>query len=147
VLSAIDLTAHPAIPAPRSSEGNAASAEVTGARFATQMQTARQTLSQATMVAVLAEIEEQGKRLRRSPVAGEVARYRELVGKFLKEASDQFAGMEQHTDRRNRIYTLVREVDQQLADLTQMVLSGQSKPLELLAKLEAIRGMLVDLLV
>jgi uncharacterized protein YaaR (DUF327 family) len=55
--------------------------------------------------------------------------------------------MEQHTDRRNRVYTLVREVDQQLAELTQMVLSGQSKPLDLLAKLEAIRGMLVDLLV
>lgn len=147
MLSAVDLTAHPALPTLRPNEGGAASADVAGVRFASQMQTARHSLSQATMVAVLAEIEEQGKRLRRHPVAGEVARYRELVGKFLKEASDQFAGMEQHTDRRNRVYTLVREVDQQLAELTQLALNGQSKPLELLAKLEAIRGMLVDLLI
>ncbi|MEB3284501.1 MAG: YaaR family protein [Candidatus Sericytochromatia bacterium] len=147
MLSAVDLAAHPAIPAPRASEGNVPAAEVNGAKFATQMQTARHTLSQATMVAVLAEIEEQGKRLRRHPVAGEVARYRELVGKFLKEASEQFSGAEQHTDRRNRVFTLIREVDQQLAELTQMLLNGQSKPLELLEKLEAIRGMLVDLLI
>jgi uncharacterized protein YaaR (DUF327 family) len=50
-------------------------------------------------------------------------------------------------DRRGRqkVYTLVQQIDATLAELTEMVKEGQENQLEILAKLDAIRGMLVDL--
>lgn len=114
-------------------------------RFAQQMQATHHKVGQETMVAFLAEIDDQGKKMLKSPIAGEIARYRALVGKFVKEAMAQMTNMEKHTDRRNRVFMLVKEVDKKLAELTEMLLSGQNKQMEILAKLEEIRGMLVDL--
>lgn len=114
-------------------------------RFAQQMQATHHKVAQGTMVAFLAEIDDQGKRMLKSPIRGEIERYRVLVGKFVKEAMAQMTSMERHSDRRNRVFMLVKEIDQKLAELTEMLLSGQSKQLEILAKLEEIRGMLVDL--
>ncbi|MEB3220830.1 MAG: YaaR family protein [Candidatus Sericytochromatia bacterium] len=119
----------------------------TGARFEGQLQATRARATQSSMVGLLAEIDEQGRRLEAHPVAGEVARYRDLVGRFLREAVDQFSQTDRQMDHRNRVFTLVKEVDRQLADLTESVLAGQGKPLGLLGKLEQIRGMLVDLLI
>jgi hypothetical protein len=132
---------------PRQAQEAAATPGVTGARFETQVQATRTRVAQSSMVGLLAEIDEQGRRLEAHPVAGEVARYRDLVGRFLREAVDQFSHTDRQMDHRNRVFTLVKEVDRQLAELTESVLGGQGKPLGLLGKLEQIRGMLVDLLV
>lgn len=115
------------------------------ARFAQQMQATQHKVAQDSMVAFLAEIDDQGKRVVKSPIRGEIARYRALVGKFVKEAMAQMTTMEKHSDRRNRVFMLVKEVDKKLAELTEMLLSGQAKQLEILAKLEEIQGMLVDM--
>ena len=50
-------------------------------------------------------------------------------------------------DRRGRqkAYTLVRKVDETLESLTEDVRSGQEKQLDILAKMDSIRGMLVDM--
>lgn len=114
-------------------------------RFAQQLQATHHKVAQDSMVAFLAEIDDQGKRMLKSPIRGEIARYRALVGKFVKEAMAQMTTMEKHSDRRNRVFMLVKEVDKKLAELTEMLLSGQSKQIEILAKLEEIHGMLVDM--
>lgn len=114
-------------------------------RFAQQMQATHHKVAQESMVAFLAEIDDQGKRMLKSPIRGEIARYRALVGKFVKEAMAQMTTMEKHHDRRNRVFMLVKEVDKKLAELTEMLLSGQAKQIEILAKLEEIHGMLVDM--
>ncbi|MDB5098832.1 MAG: hypothetical protein JWM80_3253 [Cyanobacteria bacterium RYN_339] len=114
-------------------------------KFATAMQTTQNKVAQDTMVAFLAEIDEQGKRLMKHPIRAEVERYRALVGKFVKEASAQMTTMEKRTDRRNRAFTLIKEIDKKLAELTQLMIDGQAKQLDVLAKLQEIHGMLVDL--
>lgn len=114
-------------------------------RFAQQMQATHLRVGQETLVAFLAEIDEQGKKLLRHPVRGEIERYRALVGKFVKEALGQMTTLEKHSDRRNRAFTLVKEVDKKLAELTELLLSGQGKQIDILNKLNEIQGMLVDL--
>lgn len=114
-------------------------------RFAQAMQSTHHKVGQETMVAFLAEIDDQGKRMLRSPIRAEIGRYRTLVGKFIKEASAQMTTMDRQTDRRNRVFTLVKEIDKKLAELTEMLIAGQAKQMDVLAKLQEIRGMLVDL--
>ena len=118
---------------------------VGAAKFAKQMQATTNKVAQDTMVAFLGEIDEQGKRLLKHPIRGEIERYRALVGKFIKEAMAQMTTIEKHTDRRNRAFTLIKDIDQKLAELTEMLVSGQAKQLDILGKLQEIQGMLVDL--
>ena len=114
-------------------------------RFAQAMQATHHKVAQETMVAFLAEIDDQGKRMLKHPIRAEIGRYRTLVGKFIKEATAQMSTMDRQTDRRNRVFTLVKEIDKKLAELTEMLISGQAKQLDVLAKLQEIQGMLVDL--
>lgn len=117
----------------------------TALRFAQQMQSTHHKVGEATLVAFLAEIDEQGKRLVRHPIRGEIERYRALVGKYIKEAMDQMTTLDRKTDRRNRAFTLIKEVDKKLIELTELLVGGQAKQIDILAKLNEIRGMLVDL--
>lgn len=95
------------------------------------------------------EITEQGKRLSRTPTYRELKLYRELIRQFVREAVQNTYVLQNRTgwDRRGRqkIYTLVQKIDAALAELTELVKDGQENQLEILAKLDVIRGMLVDL--
>lgn len=98
---------------------------------------------------LLGKIQQQGKRLGQTPTFSELKSYRELVKKFMSEAVGQMYDVESGTgwDRRGRqkAYTLVRKVDETLESLTEDVRSGQEKQLDILAKMDSIRGMLVDM--
>jgi uncharacterized protein YaaR (DUF327 family) len=113
--------------------------------FARQYQATTNRVAQETLVAFLAEIDEQGKRLAKHPIRSEIEKYRALVGKFVKEALQQMNVVEKHTDRKNRSFTLVKEIDKKLSELTELLLSGQAKPIDILGKLDEIQGLLVDL--
>lgn len=113
--------------------------------FAQQLESTALKVDQGTLVAFLAEIDEQGKRLLKHPIRAEIERYRGLVGKFVKEALAQMTTLDKRTDRRNRAFTLVKEIDKKLSELTELLLGGQAKQIDVLAKLQEIRGMLVDL--
>ena len=117
----------------------------TAIKFAQQMQATTHRVGQETLVAFLAEIDEQGKRLAKSPIRAEIERYRALVGKFVKEAMAQMTELDRRTDRRNRSFVLIKEIDKKLAELTELLLSGQAKQIDILGKLSEIQGMLVDL--
>ena len=130
---------------PPASLGPGAPAPAPTVKFASTMAATQNKVAQDTMVAFLAEIDEQGKRLLKHPIRAEVERYRALVGKFIKEATAQMTTLEKRTDRRNRAFTLIKEIDKKLAELTQLLVDGQAKQLDVLAKLQEIHGMLVDL--
>lgn len=95
------------------------------------------------------EVTEQGKRLSRTPTYRELKTYRELVQRFVRETVENTFILQNRTgwDRRGRqkIYTLVQQIDTVLAELAELVKEGQKNQLEILAKLDAVRGMLVDL--
>jgi len=99
--------------------------------------------------AMVDEITEQGKRLSRTPTYREMKAYKVLVQQFVQEAINNAFKLQTRSgwDRRGRqkIYTLVQQIDTTLAELAELMKEGQQNQLEILARLDAIRGMLVDL--
>lgn len=98
---------------------------------------------------LLSRIEEQGRRLGKTPTFAELKAYRDLVKKFMSEAVGGMYDLESNTgwDRKGRqkVYTLVKKVDDAMEELTEYVRHGQEKQLSILEKLGSIRGMLVDM--
>jgi uncharacterized protein len=98
---------------------------------------------------LLGKIQEQGKRLGSTPTFSELKSYRDLVKKFMSEAVGKMYDVEagKGWDRRGRqkAYTLVKTIDATLESLTEDVRQGQSRQLDILKKMDSIRGMLVDL--
>ena len=124
-------------------------AERAGGPFTADLTKAEDTLSQEKLGEMLAKIDEQGKRLGEMPTYAELKAYRELVRSFLAEAVGRAYTLQSQTgwDRhgRQKMYAVVKEIDQQLAELTEDVRQGQERQLQIMGRLDAIRGMLVDL--
>lgn len=123
--------------------------EKSGGPFTTDLAKAEDTLSQERLGELLAKIDEQGKRLGEMPTYAELKAYRELVRSFLGEAVGRAYTLQSQTgwDRhgRQKMYAVVKEIDQQLAELAEDVRHGQERQLQIMGRLDAIRGMLVDL--
>lgn len=96
---------------------------------------------------LVADIERQARRLMERPSLGELAAYRDLVRRFMRRVHDRLGRVDQHTDRRNRTLAILRTLDRDLEQLSEDVLRGQSGVVELAGRLDAIRGLLLDLLV
>lgn len=115
--------------------------------FSKALERTQAALRQETMEKLLNMVDLQAQRLLKSPIPAEITVYRELIKRFLKEATAKMGKLEKKTDRRNRPLVTIREVDEKLAELTEKVISGQAKPIEILALVNEIRGLLVDFLV
>lgn len=113
--------------------------------FAAQLLGAKHQAHEGALASLMAEIDEAGRQLVRHPIRAELARYRALVGRFMREATGKMATAERRADRRNRIFVLVQVVDKKLEELTELLVEGQADALALLAKLQEIQGLLVDL--
>ena len=99
---------------------------------------------------ILERIDVQSQRLSERVDIGELKRYRSLVKEFLDitvKNSSQFH--KEHTldsRGRHRIFAIVKKVDTELEDLTREVLRQQKDNINVLAKLDDIRGLLMDIL-
>ncbi len=98
---------------------------------------------------LLAQIDKCGKRLGEVPTYGELKKYREVIRQFVGEAVGRMYTLQsqQGWDRhgRQKVYTIIKKVDATLDSLTEDVRLGEERQLDILAKQDAIRGMLVDL--
>ena len=125
----------------------AGSVESEPSAFSKALLRTQESLQKETMDKLLKMVDLQAQRLMKSPVLAEITVYRELIRRFLKEANAKIARIDKRTDRRNRPLILIREVDKKLAELTDKVLKGQAKPIEILALVNEIGGLLVDLMI
>ncbi|VBB06588.1 Hypothetical protein LUCI_1824 [Lucifera butyrica] len=120
-----------------------------GNHFASELLNSQDKQSVEQLNALLRQIDEQGQKLGSTPTYAELKSYKELVRKFIGEAVGRMYSLESKngwdSQGRQKMYTIIKQVDQTLADMTEDVRSGQEKQLEILAKHDAIRGMLVDL--
>jgi len=91
------------------------------------------------------QVDALGDELLQNPSERALISYTQAVRNFIRKAQGQAFAVERNYDRHNRLYTLVREVDQHLAVLTDQVLSGQWKALEMASRLQEIRGILLDM--
>ena len=94
-------------------------------------------------------ITDKGKRLSLVPSFSELKSYRELVREFLGETVGRMYSLQSQSgwDRqgRRKMFSIIKEIDATLASLTEDVRVGQERQLEIMGKVDAIRGMLIDL--
>jgi uncharacterized protein YaaR (DUF327 family) len=123
--------------------------EKTGDYFASDLLKSQEKQSDERLQKLLADIDESGRRLSQMPTYSELKSYREHIRKFIGEAVSRMytlesrAGWDRHG--RQKMYTTIRQIDEKLAEMAEDVRSGQDRQLSIMAKHDAVRGMLVDL--
>ncbi len=117
--------------------------------FSAELNDQQGNLTREQLEALLKKIDEQGAKLTNTPTYDELRAYRGLVQEFVNEAVSHM--YELHTsagwDRmgRQKVYTTVRSIDDELEKMAEHIRLGQSDQLAIVASQDAIRGMLVDL--
>lgn len=98
---------------------------------------------------LLSQVDKAAQKMLNHPSLETLRAYRAAVRDFLKEAISGSYRMKEESrwDRRGnrRIFCVVQKVNQALEELTTEVLQKNAKPIELMARVDEIRGLLVDL--
>src|SRR5690606_6871037 len=101
------------------------------------------------LAAALAEIDEHARELVRSPVLANLLRYkrkvRDLLLFLVKQSYEVRESSFYDPQGRRRLFVLVETIDQKLEELTRDFLEKHSPPLDLVGRLDEIRGLLLDL--
>ncbi|MCM3734194.1 YaaR family protein [Fictibacillus nanhaiensis] len=106
-------------------------------------------LQSEQLTRLLGDIETQGKRLLQSQTVRDLQLYKNLVQRFVKEAVNFGMQLKQNKSwneqGRSRTLKLVKEIDEQLIQITEAVLSQEKDSITLLDKIGEIKGLLVNL--
>jgi len=98
---------------------------------------------------LLRDIAAQGQKLTENLNIKDLKRYKELVRSFMHEAVDKMYRLKEEAgwDRRGRhkIYMMVNTVDKELENLTALMVEEQKDKVAILAKIDEIRGLLLDI--
>ncbi|MGI6703881.1 MAG: YaaR family protein [Clostridia bacterium] len=118
-------------------------------RFEESLSKERSNRMEERITAMLADIEEQGKRMAGSLSLKDLLAYKSKVKAFMEEAVEGMFKFAKNStmDRRgrHRIYSLVKRINKQLEELTEEMVGGQRDRFKILEKADNIRGLLVDL--
>ena len=94
-------------------------------------------------------LETQGKKLAQSLSIRDLKEFRDMVKTFLRSTFGQSRKMQEESSwdshGRPRVMARIAKIDQALDDLGKQLLDQQAKPLEVLTKIDEIRGLIVDL--
>jgi uncharacterized protein YaaR (DUF327 family) len=120
--------------------------------------------AEETLQELMDAVHSAGDSLRNRPLPDEVMRYKKAVKDFLRYVVENTYAIEQEIGIPNSLkpgfnkprsspeakerknYQMIRVVDRKLDQLAAIILAGQGNQLEILARLEEITGILVDLL-
>lgn len=98
----------------------------------------------------LNKLEVQGKKLAESLSLQDLVEFKKMVKSFLKSTLGQARNMQEETfwDYRGqpKVMARVTKINRALEQLGEQVLSSQAEPLKILAKIDEIKGLIVDLL-
>jgi hypothetical protein len=99
--------------------------------------------------ALMEEIVMQGDKIVKRTDVRDMRKYRTLIKEFMNEIvnrSHKFS-RENFLDRRgrHRVYGIIRLVDQKLDELAQELVSEEKDSISILAKVDEIRGLLLDI--
>ena len=97
----------------------------------------------------LGRLETQGKKLAHSLSIRDLKDFRDMVKSFLRSTFGQSRQMQEDSSwdfqGRPKVMARISKIDQVLDDLGKQLLDHQAKPLEVLTKIDEIRGLIVDL--
>lgn len=124
------------------------SAEKAGMEFS-QTLGAAQKLQQKDLQEFLNRLDTQGRKLAGSLSLQDLAEFQSLVKSFLRSTFGQSRNLQEESfwDFRGQPKVLARvtRIDKALEEIGQQVLNEQAKPLEVLKKIDEIRGLILDL--
>jgi len=99
---------------------------------------------------LLDEVHERGEMLAESQSLENIKRYRAAVSEFLEFVVSNMLTVEERSSggniARRKRFTQVKIIDTKLESLVQGVLRNQGKQLDVLEKINEIRGLLIDLI-
>jgi len=101
-------------------------------------------------IKVLADkIQSQGKKLEKKADIRDLKVYKQLISEFLDEAVSHSHSFTKKSflDRRgrHRVYATIKKINEELIALTNEVLKSEQNNIEILKKLDDIRGLILDL--
>lgn len=118
-------------------------------QFGDVLQNSHKQFSSERLNQLLGEIEKQGNRLNAAQTVKDLQLYKKLIKDFVKEAINFGMELSQNKDWNRhgqaRTHTLVKEVDQQLMELTDQILNKEKKQIDILNKIGEIHGLLINL--
>ncbi|HEX6971265.1 MAG TPA: YaaR family protein [Limnochordia bacterium] len=124
-------------------------AKARGAHFSAALREAVAIRNTAERERLLQAVDEAAEGLRLAPGSEALWRYREAVGQFVGAAVRAMYAVEEgrqlDAKGRQRLWTLVRTIDEALEALTRSVLAAQADLLAIAARTDHIRGLLLDL--
>ncbi|MEK7765668.1 MAG: YaaR family protein [bacterium] len=96
---------------------------------------------------LLADIDSSGKELTAKPTAERLKAYKESVKRFMLVAVRKTFRVQVVEGRgiHPKLYVMVEKIESRLDELARQVLTANRNPLRLLAQLEELRGLLLDL--
>jgi uncharacterized protein YaaR (DUF327 family) len=132
-------------PRPASSERSAANT----AAFQKIINSYSKDLTEEHLQKMLQELDQQGKQLNENPTFAELRKYKDLVKKFMGEATKNGVGLYQTESwdpyGGNKTLKTVQVLDRKLIELTDHVLNQQNSSLSILERIGEIKGLLINL--
>lgn len=124
-------------------------ARVAAERFGTIVQQQTGQLKQAELQKLISDLTTQGQKVARFRSFKDLAKYKRMVKKFLKEAVDHGISLKQShrflLDGDNRKLMTIEKVDEKLLELTETVMDQEQPSIEILDLIGEIKGMLINL--
>ncbi|MFE4708886.1 YaaR family protein [Peribacillus simplex] len=118
-------------------------------RFQQMVQTHDQKMQIQTLNRLIGDIEGAGQRLVRSRTFRELAKYKALVKRFVKEAVEYGLELKQSTSwneyGQSRPLKTVETIDVRLVELSEEILNKEKSSLEILEMIGEIKGLLINL--
>ncbi|PAK38036.1 YaaR family protein [Peribacillus simplex] len=118
-------------------------------RFQQMIQTQDQKMQIQTLNRLIGDIEGAGQRLVRSRTFRELAKYKALVKRFVKEAVEYGLELKQSTSwneyGQGRPLKTVETIDAKLVELSEEILNKEKSSLEILEMIGEIKGLLINL--
>ena len=104
---------------------------------------------QEKLTSLMGDIEAQGKKIAEHMDIRDMKKYRSLVKEFVNEVvnrSHKFS-RENFLDRRgrHRVYGIVKMVDKNLNDLAEALVADEKDHMDILGRVDEIRGLLLDI--
>lgn len=97
----------------------------------------------------LTNLDRQGKKLSETLSVHDLVEFKNMVKRFLKSTLGKSRSMQEETiwDYRGqpKVMARVTKIDRMLEELGEQVLSTQAEPLKILAKIDEIKGLIIDL--
>lgn len=119
------------------------------ARFGQMVEKQDQRLQGEQITRLLGDISSAGDRLARSRNLRDMAKYKMLIKRFLKESVESGIELKQsHTWNQfgeGRRLKIVQTIDEKLIELTEALLDEEESSIDLLAKIGEIKGLLINL--